>query len=468
MRNRGYLFVLGSSLLMAALGCKGDSRAAPLAEPTPIANGGSGGSSGAGGSAPTTPDDAGAPDADAAAARDAAAHNCEDLTCRGAGRCIVEDGLARCECDEGYVLRDDECVVDETCIELRVLENGCRQRLGAEPAMAVFFGVETCAGTTVRPEILGDISRAFKVVEDGQSLGEESYAAVLARDVESYVALAVDLSGSLANDPGLLAPLIERLRVMVQSLTPEPGQPPLSMAVIAFGRSVNVAQPFTSDLTLVQETLDRIANDPASAVTEPGGTNLFGAVNAGVALIESALETRFEATLGAVVANGTLVSITDGKDTSGVTLEAVSPRINLISIGVSSNIDDIELTRVGREGSFLAPTPADWGPAFDRVAQRVSEYPDRSYLLGYCSPAVAGTHQLAVTLADRETKSNAECEFGADEFGVNVGVCNAEFISSYCAPSECRSFLACGVCERDGGAPTSQAPDDRWEFTSSN
>ncbi len=32
--------------------------------------------------------------------------------------------------------------------------------------------------------------------------------------------------------------------------------------------------------------------------------------------------------------------------------------VNVISIGISSEIDDTDLTRIGRDGSFLAPDPA--------------------------------------------------------------------------------------------------------------
>ena len=423
-------------------------------------SGGSAGSSGSAGAGGSIPD----------AGTDGGLGNCGAVTCRGAGKCQLDaEGVASCVCDSGYVLSVDECIVDETCMQLRILEEGCRQRTGAEPALGILFGLETCASTTVRPDLLGNVAQAFKVLEDGHALGEESYATLLQRDVESYVAIALDLSESLQQDANTLVPLIGRLKTMVQSLAPAQGDPPVNVSLIVFGRNVQTAHPFTTDLAAVVATLDGIQANPLGAISDPGGTNLFGAINYGMAALATALTQRYDATLGAVVATGTLVTITDGKDTSGVTLAKIDTHLNLISIGISSDIDDTELTRVGPQGSFLAPTQTDWTSAFERVSQRVAEYPRRAYLYAYCSPAVAGNHEVSITLAARTPRANATCNFSGTEFGENVA-CNEPFISNYCSSRSCGTFLACGLCSgQDGGAPpTVRALDDQWDFSKSN
>lgn len=458
--NYSYLrhgLCLGLVALLLLPTCKGAQRAPTLTGDVDLGTGGTRGpgSAGAAGSGGAT---GGGPDGGA----DMVANNCGELVCRGAGKCVVTNEVAACVCDDGYVLTEGECIVDETCIRLRTLENGCRQRIDTEPALGVFFGIETCAGTSVLPEVLGDVNQAFKTIENGSDLDDESYAAVLKRDVESFVAISLDLSGTRASDQALLVPLITDLKRMVQALEPDPGGPLVSVALLVFGRTVHLTLDFTSDFGAVAAKLDEIQADPAGAIDDPGGTNLNGAVNRAVDEIERALDARYAATLGAVVAMGTLVTITDGRDNAGVRLDAIGKYLNLISIGISSNIDDQELTRVGPQGSFLAPEQTDWAQAFDRVAARVNEYPSRAYLLGYCSPAVDGNHQVAVTLAARETRSDATCSFSADDFGVGLGVCNADFINNYCASRTCGSFLACGVCPGD---PTMQATDDRWTFS---
>jgi hypothetical protein len=217
----------------------------------------------------------------------------------------------------------------------------------------------------------------------------------------------------------------------------------------------------------VATTLDQIQAHPADAGPDPGGTNLFGVVNFGMSELDDAMKARFNETLGAIVTTGTLVTITDGRDSSGVTLKPLEARLNFISVGISNDIDDTELTTIGPQGSFLAPQQADWTDAFNRVAQRVLEYPQRSHLLGYCSPAVAGTHQVTVTLAALQANANATCSFDAQKFGVDQGVCNQSVINGYCEARACGSFLACGQCASDGGTPT-QGPDDQWIFALSN
>lgn len=464
-----HLSRLGRCSLVALflwLACKGDERSKPLSDDAPGGFAGTrpasslGGSGGGGGNG-------GAP-ADAGALVPDAAPNCETLVCRGAGHCETnEHGHGRCVCDFGYELTlDGECVVDEECINLRLLEESCRQLSGRQPAVGVFFGLETCAGTTVRSDVLGPINTAFRVLEDGSPLNQESYVALFRRPVESYVKLALDLSGSLQGDQQMLVAVIERMKAMVQSLTPPPGDPPVNVELSVFGRSHDLVQPFTTDLDLIATKLDEIQANPAGAVTEPGGTNLFGVVNGAMASLDELMEARIEETRGVVVTTGTQVTITDGKDNAGATLRTLDKRFNFISIGISADISDEELTRIGPQGSFLAPQQSDWEAAFNRVVARILEYPQRSYLLGYCSPAVVGTHTVTVTLANRPANTSATCRFDGQKFGTGFGACNEAFIGGYCNGQTCGDLLACGtLTPGDAGAPLCPLDGSpSWEF----
>jgi von Willebrand factor type A domain len=451
-------------VLTAFVTCKSEERAPQLSGDrtnTPM-----GGTAGRGGSSSDEPDASVA--AGAGGTEGGGIVNCGEVICRGAGKCMLdEEGEPTCVCDDGYTLAmSGECVVDEECIKLRAIEEGCRQRTGSEPAIALAFNMETCAGTTVRPDVIGDITRAFKVLEDDNDIGDESYATVFDRDVESWVVIAIDMSSSVVGS-GALADVISSLRDMVASLAPAEGEPPVRIQIMPFARSVSVAREFTEDLGTVDATLQYLGDYPELAVAEPDGTNLNGVINAGVGFLETVLAGRVETTGGAVVATGTLVTITDGRDTGGVRLEAIPDRINVISVGISSNINDAELTRIGPQGSFLAPTSADRDVAFATVAQRVKDYPQRAYLLAYCSPAVAGTHAVQATLANLDARLSATCEFNAMKFGTG-SPCNQNFIQSYCSEVShgCGKFLACDpACTGLNPYADAGVISDDWEFS---
>lgn len=99
------------------------------------------------------------------------------------------------------------------------------------------------------------------------------------------------------------------------------------------------------------------------------------------------------------------------------------------------------------------------------------ECPRRSYLLGHCSPAVAGNHNVTVTLAQRQAHASATCTFSGQDFGTIDQACNEAFISGDCDGNTCRDFLACGSLNTgDAGLPqycagTTQKPERTWLFS---
>jgi von Willebrand factor type A domain-containing protein len=421
-----------------------------------------GGSSGSGGVG-TTPD---AGSSGGTGGTSGAPQNCDEMPCSGPSTCVLTNGVPECVCDEGYTKVSNECVVDEECVKLRLIEPKCRQLDGVEPSVAMLFDVATCAGTTVKPEVLGNVSSAFAVLENGTKLGQESYATVLERDVESYVVIAIDLSTSVTERTADLPALREHLKALVRDLEPGVGESPVYVQLIPFGRStVPALQQFSADFDLIADKIDDIFDDPSSYVPEPNGTNLNGVINKGVQALEDKFKDVLGNTRGGVVSTGTVLSITDGDDNSGVKLVDRAARYNLISVGISDDVDNKELTRVGAQGSFLAPTPADWQASFEAVAQRVAEYPRRSYMLAYCSPALDSQQTIAVTWANGTAKTDATCKVDANDFGEGIA-CNAAFLAGYCTDPvrSCGGFLACGPCTTDAGDPVQDWIPDAEDF----
>lgn len=386
--------------------------------------------------------------------------SCGDLQCGDNGKCEIDvTGNAYCDCDEGYVFEESlaTCIVDETCIKVSFLEDGCRQKVNAEPAVALFFALDFCAGTAITPAKRQELGLSFVVRENGVDISKnvESDATIVDTEVESYVTLMIDVSNSVAESKDLPA-LVTELRNLVTELEAEPGEPDVHVAVYVFGYGVAEYVPFTRDLQVVDAALEALAADPAPAVDLAGGgqsTALFNAAAKGIRETRRIRELRDAVSWGGVLTTGTVVIVTDGIDTSNGDLDAglIAETTNqVISIGISDAIDDAQLEAIGRDGSFLAPTPAQWTSAFAAVAERVDLYPDRSYLLGYCSSASEGDPDVQVSVEGPGISqvTSAACRFNAELFSSQGGfTCNSDFFANECNGSGgCGGLTGCGAC----------------------
>ncbi|MEM6295211.1 MAG: VWA domain-containing protein [Myxococcota bacterium] len=384
--------------------------------------------------------------------------NCGDLQCSDNGSCEIDaSGNAFCLCDDGYVLDDAQqtCIVDETCIQVSFLEDGCRQKISGEPAVALFFALDFCAGTAVTPEKVEELGIVFDVRENDISIADnvESDATILDTEVESYVMLMVDVSNSITQSEDLPA-LVTELRSLVSSLEAEPGEPDVYVSVYVFGFAPAEYVPFTRDLGAVDAALEALANDPAPAVELASGgqsTALFNATAEGIRETTRIRELRDAVSWGGVLTTGTVVVVTDGLDTSNADLDTglvESTTNQVISIGISNDIDDDELRAIGRDGSFLAPTPDQWTTAFEAIATRVDQYPERSYLLAYCSSASEGNPDVQVGVQGDAVVNVtvAECGFNAELFSSQGFTCNTDFFVGECNAQACGGLTGCGAC----------------------
>lgn len=385
--------------------------------------------------------------------------NCGTITCVGNGSCVEAPDGAFCQCDPGYTLGDSttECVIDRSCVTLRFLEDRCRQIFNAEPAVSLFFALDFCAGTAVTPEWFEQLNLEFVVLENGTDISEnvESYQTVTARPVESFVTLVIDMSESVADNKDLDT-LVQSLRDMVTTLQPE-GDDEVAVSVYVFGRFVEELLPFTRDLAAVDAALASIQADPdaITSMVNGNGTSLYEAVEVGIKRTQRIRDLRAAVTWDGVLSTGTVVVVTDGNDTSNGDLDTqlIDTTLNqVISIGISEDVDDEDLAQIGRDGSFLAPTPDDWVDAFADITQRVDEYPDRSYFLQYCSSATEGQPDVTVTVEGPgiEVQQTTTCQFIADAFGTNpADICDASTFETDCDDKSCGGLTACGACADD-------------------
>jgi hypothetical protein len=407
---------------------------------------------------------------------DALPLSCDDIICRGNGGCQQIGGVPKCVCNKGYVLdtAEQECIVDETCINFRFLEPECRQSYGAEPAVALFFGVDFCAGTAVTPAKLAELQETkgirFRVMEDDVDILDniESSHALLPKPVESYVTILLDVSKSVTGDDSDGTPpaieldgLIGELRKLVGSLEPVAGEARVFVSLWVFARGSAEYVPFTNDYDELDSALVAIQEGQGFLPTSLGiyGSDLYDASIKSIEATDRIKNLRRNVTKRGVLSTGTVVVITDGNDTSGMTASKLESTVKgtlnqVMAIGISERADKAVLDKIGRDGSFLAPTPEDWTEGFAEITDRVKNYPARSYLLGYCSSKTVGKQEVTITMgADEGTPlkvTGASCEYDADEFSSDGSVsCDASYWTGECDSKSCGGLSACGGCSDD-------------------
>jgi uncharacterized protein YegL len=255
----------------------------------------------------------------------------------------------------------------------------------------VAFQLSECEGARPVPAMnLGD----FTLEEDGQGISSfESGAAVVQDDRAFQQALVIllDLSGSVL---GNLPEIKTAARGLVQGLSRQP-----QVALYTFdGRAEpELRADFTTDLSAIAAAIDRI---PAERVDT--STNLNGAVVQGVRRLE---ERRVSVEASGTLYAGALALFTDGTDraarvTQAAALDAVQDsHVPVFAIGLGSEIDEPYLRHLGQSGALaLADDLGGLSDAFAQVGQAISALANSYYVLAYCSPSRANTHELSLSV----------------------------------------------------------------------
>jgi uncharacterized protein YegL len=248
--------------------------------------------------------------------------------------------------------------------------------------VAVYFTVDTRQGDPVP----GLTAEQFRIYEDETLVSPfESKQTILNPEVavRHYTLLLLDMSGSVTKSGQLpaLQDAVNRFTSKVAALQ--------ETAVYAFDGRTEIIQ---------LRGFGPAGNvNLAGFTTQDPSTNLNGAVVKAIDVLEKHLEKsptplRF----------GTLVVFTDGTDHAsrvarGEMLREVNEvNFDVFVIGVGAEINEEELTAIGKSGASLSRNPAAVGQEFDRVAAKIEGYAKRFYLLSYCSPARAGQHQVTI------------------------------------------------------------------------
>ena len=280
------------------------------------------------------------------------------------------------------------CLITSGCAGLNL---DLKQASADKPSnVALYFSVETSAGHPVP----GLTAETFRIYEDDRLISPyESKQTILNPEVAviHYTVLLLDLSGSIT-ESGALPNLLEAASAFAEKVTKKH---PIAVFGFDGGARLIPLVKFTNRGGTVRAGLKRVLG---KKVRDPS-TNLNGAVVEAVQELEKTMSKASQP-----LRFGTLVVFTDGTDRAHrVSKDAMLDRldrseINVFAIGVGGEISADQLAELGHTG-FVKAAEGDLGGAFDRAAALIEAAARKFYLLSYCSPSRAGSHELRVEVS---------------------------------------------------------------------
>jgi uncharacterized protein YegL len=287
--------------------------------------------------------------------------------------------------DTGDTDTDDTAAPPCTAFEMTLLE--------AEtllPAVVRIYFRLTCDGHSV-PDLTAE---DFTVLEDGDSISIFESSQQIVPTVAGYqlsTMLLLDMSGSMV-EAGLVDELQDAADTFIDRLGTEH-----EVAIYTFDGRTDIAPlvSFTQDADALNAGIASLTDYEVVDTS----TNLNGAILAALDVIDTEAIVHSDKLFG-----GTLAVFTDGKDQAGrvedeeAVAAATTTDHAVYSIGLGAEIDESHLTAVGTSGAYFAADVDALADAFDEVATSILEQANSLYIMAYCSPKRAGTHELELEL----------------------------------------------------------------------
>jgi VWFA-related protein len=307
--------------------------------------------------------------------------------------------------------------------------SGCGDSMGLEVSPLVIDILDTQTEPPAKVSVTFQVSTedgqpvpnlpvsAFELLDNGQSdSGFESSKAFQPKPgrFQSSVALLLDMSGSITGSDAL--PLLRTAAgAFVDNALDAQG---VVVGVWWFDGSSDLVQlmDFTDDAAALKAAIDGLTSD----VTRDNSTNLNGAVQLGIGVVEQRMQDGAQ---GGVTQAGALVIFTDGTDQANrvpaaTALAAVAETdIAVYSIGLRGEIDESFLSEIGRSGSAFADNADSLLEEFTGIGDQIEDMANSFYVLAYCSPRRAGvTNELTIRVMFDGRQAEATTTYPAVNF----------------------------------------------------
>jgi hypothetical protein len=273
----------------------------------------------------------------------------------------------------------------------------------------------------------------FTLFEDNEPVSRFESAHRIRPNRENFrlsALLLVDLSGSIVK-PNLVDTLKRAVTACVGNLLRNAGDSlNIELGIDFFdGReSIFTVADFAADTARLLPEVRKIN----AGLSLDNSTNLNGAVIKGIEKLNGRVKRN---TNPGFITAGSLVVFTDGKDRAAriATAEALkrilSSGLNIYTIGLRGELDEITLAQFGKDGSFFAESIQNLVGKFIDVAKLIRDDANSRYLLEYCSPSRKGKHQLKIEATDTKNFgrfASLTVSFSADGF---AGGCNVDSVA---------------------------------------
>ncbi|HEX3769995.1 MAG TPA: VWA domain-containing protein [Polyangiaceae bacterium] len=274
--------------------------------------------------------------------------------------------------------------------------------------VAVYFKVQNNQG-----EPIADLkAESFRIYEDDQLVSQfESKQTILNPEVAAvhYTLLLVDMSGSVS-ESGTGDTLVSAVGAFTDRVEKDQ-----KVGIYAFDGSPDLTPivPFTDQQGSAKAGVQQLATfkpkDPS--------TNLNGAVVRALDELDIALGKANQP-----LKFGTVVVFTDGTDRANRVPAAEMEQhikekpFDVFAIGLGAEMQQDQLSRIGKSGTAMAADKSAITKAFDEVGAKVDARTKSFYLLSYCSPSRAGKHEVRVEAVVKNANETEQTGSLTDEF----------------------------------------------------
>ncbi|HEV8548058.1 MAG TPA: vWA domain-containing protein [Polyangiaceae bacterium] len=276
------------------------------------------------------------------------------------------------------------------------------------------------------------VTDQFAAKEDGAVLDKFESAFRVTNPKGALViptVLLLDLSRSVVQ-AGALDALKKAANRIIDSL--DPAQ---RLAIVTFATSTTTRQTFTTDKTLLHDTVDAIT------MADGVATNLYGALIDGYHLWDDGFRIYDSTATDPQLVAGLMIAISDGSDTAAISTLAEVKQARgtkrTIFIRVGEDVDASVPEEIATAGVITAKGGFDdLVSAVDASTARITKLNDAIYAAEYCSPKRAGSHDLVFTVKGNESYIQGSPS-GASECTPNTATLTCDAGSVLCEGSCC-------------------------------